>query len=242
MIIRKIIQKGKILWNKRELPQIYSPCDFTKVLVFSPHPDDDCIGLGGTLNKISKKEVTIVYMTDGSMGHPSIRGKELQKIREKEAYEATEILGIKDLIFLNEEDYALKISKNIVEKTATIIVNKKPEFLFLPFFFDYHKDHKATVEIIGAAIKKLKLEPQCWFYETWQPLIPNKIIDISDTINKKIAAIKAHKSQVESVDYPSKIAGLNSYRSILYSKEMKFAEAFLALTKAEFLKFLREFY
>ncbi len=66
-----------------------------KVLVFAPHPDDESIGMGGTIYKHTQRgdEVAIAIMTTGNIGSLEIDPKRLEKTREKEVREACKVLG-----------------------------------------------------------------------------------------------------------------------------------------------------
>ena len=125
-----------------------------KVLVFSPHPDDESIAVGGYIAQsvINGADVNIVLVTDGNaQGEEAVRYAEFKK--------ATSILGVLEanLVFLSFPDSKLA-SGNQIEFQAALqmqIDNCKPDIIVYPSPYDYNRDHRA----IGRAIERiLKME------------------------------------------------------------------------------------
>ncbi|OGY22991.1 MAG: hypothetical protein A2172_03600 [Candidatus Woykebacteria bacterium RBG_13_40_15] len=83
------------------------------ILVFSPHPDDDLIGCGGSIAQHVKEgnKVSVVYMTSGESGSLKYSKDALAKIREKEARNALGVFGIRDLAFLRNPDGYLEYKR-----------------------------------------------------------------------------------------------------------------------------------
>ena len=106
-----------------------------------------------------------------------------------------------------------------------MIEDFSPNLIYLPSFVDNNRDHFNTNLLLKASVMKgVKVAA----YEVWTPFVPNRLIDISPYIKRKIKAIHAHKSQLQQLDYLNAILGLNQYRAKMYSKKkMDYAEAFL---------------
>ncbi len=87
----------------RKIPKYFSSAN---VVVFSPHPDDDILGCGGSLigHVENGGHVTIVYLTSGDAAKWDLGPEDLARVREEEARRAAEMLGIEDLVFLQELD------------------------------------------------------------------------------------------------------------------------------------------
>ncbi len=111
-----------------------------RVLVLSPHPDDDVFGCGGTmlLHKEAKHEVRIVYMTDGRLGMKNKSQTETILIRKNEAIAALNLLKIdeRDIYFLNQPDGSLAINDAVCGALKRIIDGFKPNIIFLPSFLE----------------------------------------------------------------------------------------------------------
>ncbi len=213
-----------------------------KVLIISPHPDDDLIGCGGTICKYIKNnsKVKVVYMTDGRMGNPDIPLNELINIRKEEAKNALHLLGCQDIIFLNYPDHNLNCDTDSIGRILNILKEYRPQSIYVPFFLDNHPDHIATVKIVASALRYYPHNLNCYNYEVWTALPPNIIVDISDVIDKKIKAIKTHKTQINKIDYAEKIRGLNAYRSITAGRDIKYCEAFYKCSKQEYINLAKK--
>jgi len=131
-------------------------------VVFSPHPDDETLGCGGTI--IRKKrmgaDVTIVFMTDGGRSHRHlISENELKSIRAREALAATRMLGVeeKDVVFLQFENGKLDGSRELaISKVTDILADQKPEGVFIPYYKEpssWSEDHLATNRIVVSALQ-----------------------------------------------------------------------------------------
>jgi LmbE family N-acetylglucosaminyl deacetylase len=144
-------------------------------VVFSPHPDDECLGCGGTILK--KKQLgaplKIVHMTDGCRSHPTslIPRHELTALRRREAQHAGEALGADDVCFLDFEDQALIASEQpAVERVREILWQEKPEDIFVPYRREPVRqaiDHIATTNIVLAALSSHPRRVTVWEYPVW---------------------------------------------------------------------------
>lgn len=209
------------------------------LLVLAPHCDDETVGCGGTLYKYhsSGSQVTVVFLTDGSMCGYSGNPKEIIVLRRQEARAAGNILGIENFIFLDSVDRRLRKTTKIVSQLSQILSEVKPDMVFLPFFLDNHPDHRVTASIFADATKSFTEVP-VFFYEIWSALIPNQLIDISDVIDKKVEALRCYKSQ-ESIDcVTEQVKSLNRFRALSLQNGWKFAEGYFKISSLNLDTFL----
>lgn len=207
-----------------------------KVLVLSPHEDDDVFGAGGAIAKHAKsgEEISILYLCDGSKGTPQgIRDSSLITRRKNEAERAAKILGVEELIFWGYKDGTLTANSTSIKALKSLILEKKPDLLYLPSFLDNHPDHLETNKILYHVLSSFKEDspfslPAIALYELWTPLIPNRLLDITAVIDLKKPAIKTHQSQLKSRQYDEAILGLNSYRAKMNGIK-GYAEAFFVI-------------
>ncbi len=208
-----------------------------KVLILSPHPDDDIISCGGTLQLYKSRgaEVTAVYMTDGRKGGRKTTGDELVAIRKEEARRAAGIVGIDRLIFLQNRDGELAPTYKTVTELSDILYEIRPEAVFLPFFIDNHADHMAASRIFLLASRARSAPAaMCYSYGIWTPLPAfNLLVDITTVSAQKDRALAEHRSQLEMLDLSGAAFGLSRYYSLM-SGGNGLAEAFLACRMAEF--------
>ena len=189
-----------------------------KVLVLSPHPDDAEFCAGGTLAKMAAAgaEVAILIATNGNKGSFEMDAVRLAEVRQMEALRAAEVLGVRKVVFLAHPDGELDRLPpgRLREQFMRAIRQHRPDVLFTfdPFApFEDHPDHRAVafaaLEAANFAAYPLYypehlaegLEPhrvaEKYFFAK-HPIHANKAVDISETIEAKIAALLEHKSQV----------------------------------------------
>ena len=98
-----------------------------KILVITPHPDDAESGAGGTIAKWSGQgsEITLVVCTNGNKGTSDrkISPDQLAKTRKKEQMKAAEILGIKEVVFLDYPDQGLTDSDDFRKIISLILLD-----------------------------------------------------------------------------------------------------------------------
>jgi len=177
------------------------------VIIFSPHPDDDVIGCGGTIAKHVKNShsVVIVFMTDGrySLAYHAILKpppSSLAKLRRYEAIESSRILGVDEsrLIFLRYEDMSL--TYNVLSafgQTKKILAENMPDVVYLPAGDDEHIDHMVSNCLIQAASRDMACTVSLREYSVWSEVKqPSLVVDIQDVYELKKRAILQHRSQL----------------------------------------------
>ncbi len=134
----------------RQLNQVTAPASGQKILVFSPHPDDETIGAGGYIAQSIRNgaAVRIVLVTNGDKYHQ-------EPVRYAEFRKATDILGVPEsnLVFLNFPDGKLRSENKTVlcASLQTQIDQYNPEVIVYPHPKDYNPDHAA----IGRAVESI---------------------------------------------------------------------------------------
>lgn len=208
-----------------------------RILILSPHQDDDVIGCGGTIKKHRQAGATVkvVFMTDGRYGNTEVEPKELAEIRRKEATESLAFLGCDDIQFFKNPDLGLVCDSSNVYRLNAVLRDFHPTAIFVPNFADGPPDHFNTSKILAYALMEYDEDVTIYNYEVWQTLVPTMVMDISDVIEDKLDAIAFHRSQVAVMDYPRMVRGLNEFRSLLGGKGCQYCEAFAKFTKDEYL-------
>src|SRR4051794_13507046 len=113
------------------------------IVVFGPHPDDQELGMGGTIARLVKQGHK-VHLADMTNGEPTPHGS--VEIRAKESAEAARILGVeRTLIGLVNREVTHNLESR--HKVAAIIRAHKPDCLFVPYPIDAHPDHVAVTRI-----------------------------------------------------------------------------------------------
>jgi N-acetylglucosamine malate deacetylase 1 len=194
------------------------------VLVVAPHPDDESIGVGGTLalHGIRGDRVTVAFLTSGELGMGNTPAYEASCIREGEAGHAAAVLGVGRLEFLRGRDWFLGDDPgDLVPRLVDLLREEVPGRLYLPHPNDWHPDHKAAIRIVVAALGELRvlgepLDAELFGYEVWTPMSEwDHVEDVSEVIDVKLAAIACYVSQRSVFDYARAATGLAQYRGAL---------------------------
>lgn len=189
----------KILQSLKKMLPIPKIEDKRNVLCILPHPDDGEIGAGGTIAKLKSlgSRVTYLMVTEGGAGIKGKSREETVKIRKKEQENAAELLGVDQIIWLNYPDggrYDINDVRNDLKKN---IENVEPDLIltvdpFLPY--ETHQDHKICgLAAAQAASNSLNPKALIAFFFT---AYPNQYVSVDDFCEKKMEAIKIHKSQI----------------------------------------------
>lgn len=144
-----------------------------RALVFSPHPDDESLGCGGTILKKKKAGATVklVHVSDGGGSTTLIPRDQLTAMRKQESRNAGRVLGVDDIYFLDFPDGHL--GENVpaaVERVAGILRQESPEEIFLPYIREPMRqaaDHVAVTHIVLAALRRQPKAVTVWEYPVW---------------------------------------------------------------------------
>lgn len=223
-----------------------------RILVVSPHADDETIGMGGSMARYAREghDVTVAVMTGhGEEGpHPLWPPSTWETIRA-EAREAYVILGVKEVIF--EEIPAVLVADQPVWKlnriTGNVVKRVRPDILYVPFPFDLHKDHREIFHSFSVAwrpgLKTGHTIKEIYTYETlsethWNfpyveaDFIPNVWIDISEYLETKVQALQCFRSQMRPAPNARSIEAVRALATWRGSQMgMNAAEAFVMVRK-----------
>lgn len=207
-----------------------------KVLVLAPHPDDEALGCGGTIKLITSAGGTadVVYLTRGELGvepggrPPPQLQEQLARQRSAEAEAACRILGVRNVRFLQGRDGHLQQEPGLWRDVWEALAADEYRSVFCPWQYDGHSDHVAAFGLLLAALRHQPRQLDVWLYEVWAPLNSNMVLSIDSTIRSKLEAIRAHKSQMATMNYARAFRALAQYRS-LFCPSARYAEAFTML-------------
>lgn len=196
----------------------YEPLSATPLgsgMVIFAHPDDAEGNCGGTTAKWAREGKTIHYLvlTNGDKGSAdlSMTPEKLAGIREKEQEEAAKVLGVAGVAFLRQRDGELEVSLPLRREIARIIRLHQPDIVFThdPWkLYQSHPDHRAAgflaMDAVIAArdhlyypdhlvqgLKTCRVK-EVYLFGTDHP---DFRVDISETIEIKLQAVRRHKSQ-----------------------------------------------
>ena len=228
--------------------------DFQRALAVFAHPDDAEFLFGGTVAKWASAgtEVHYVCVTDGSAGWngPDLSREEVAAIREREMREAASVLGVASVTFLGFTDGTLQpglelrraIAREVRRHRPDVIVTLDPSRLWSGRRYINHPDHRAVGQaVLDVVACDAPTRPQFpeLLSEGFEPFeVPalwlaadegdaDERVDIGDTIDKKIQALRAHDSQLRNMGEEDPEGRMREWaKGIAAGAEMEYAEAF----------------
>lgn len=175
------------------------------ILAFSPHPDDVELCCGGLIAKMSGKghSIGIIDLTRGELGTEGTA-----EMRMQEAVKAAEILGVQVRENMDFGDCKLSLGFEEAKKLADVIRQYTPSVLIAPYGDDQHPDHAAAGKLVKKAVffatlTKMKTDHKAYtagavaYYMLHKTFVPSFVVDVTESYDKKLEAIKAYKSQMK---------------------------------------------
>ncbi len=191
-----------------------------RVMVVAAHPDDPEFLAGGTVARLAKegREITYVIVTNGNKGSGDrgMTSEQLRPIRAEEQRRAARVLGVERVEFLGCEDGEVEDTRNLRRDITREIRRWRPELIITlnphrtyTNFPGWHRDHRITGRVVLDCVYPLardhlsfpELLPEYEPHKVREVYLiqweqPRLVIDITDTMELKLEAIRCHASQV----------------------------------------------
>jgi len=181
-----------------------------RIAVIAPHPDDECIGVGGVMAKYHK-QCDIYVISDGSHGNKEKSTQQEKRIRHEQFVNEMEYIGVNKYFWLGYEDGTLINQLGCLDS----INLKNYDIIFIPFGQDNHPDHMAVFSLVIEKLKNEKLHKiKVFQYEVHSPMhYCTHFLDISEELDKKVKLISFHKDQMNYIPYNEMAKHLALYRA-----------------------------
>ena len=195
-----------------------------RVLVVAPHPDDETLGVGGTIAKYSAQgDEVFVLMVSGHL--PPIYSRKAYEETVSEAYSAFSVLGVKESEFL-EIPATMIGDQPLHEVNARIskVVNDFNPHIVLCPYPDRHIDHRLVFDSVMVATRPVGVGKDIEIVAAYETLsethwnaphiepnfTPNWVVDISDHISKKLDALACYRSQISEFPGPRSVEAVEA--------------------------------
>ncbi|MGH7326289.1 MAG: PIG-L deacetylase family protein [Candidatus Rokuibacteriota bacterium] len=160
------------------------------VLAIGAHPDDIEYGCGGTLTLYAQKghDVYIFVATDGSLGGDAA-------VRRREQEDSAVVMGVRKVYWGGYQDTEVPYNRELIVRVESVIRQARPAMIFVNYPDDTHQDHRNLAQ---AAVSATRYVPNFLFFEvpSTQNFTPNCYANIDKVLDRKLASLEAHRSQV----------------------------------------------
>ena len=195
-----------------------------RVMVVAPHPDDETLGVGGTIAKYSTQGADIFVLIVSGHLPPLYSRKDYDKTVH-EAQSAFKLLGVSQSEFL--EIPATMINSKPLHKVngriSKIINDFKPHIVFCPYP-DRHIDHRLIFDSVMVATRPVGIGRDIEILAAYETLsethwnaphiepnfTPNWVVDITEQIDNKLDALSCYKSQISDFPGPRSIEAVEA--------------------------------
>lgn len=194
-----------------------------KVIIVTPHPDDETLGCGGTILRHKKEGDQVCWLIVTKMGDEfelsrrTKRNEEIKRVKEMygfdEAFQLNFDAGTLDHIPLG----------NIINEISQCFNRFQPNIVYLPYRSDIHSDHKVVFDATVACTKwfRYPFVNKVLVYETLSEtdftinpdsnhFRPNVFIDVTPYLEKKIEIMKVYESELSEHPFPRSVRAMKS--------------------------------
>lgn len=212
-----------------------------RIIVIAPHPDDETLGVGGTLLRKKAEGATIAWVIVTTISKESGWSEEQVKQRDDEINRITQLYDFDEVYALNFQTTQLDTipMSDIVTAISGVFKSFRPEEVFVPHPSDVHTDHRIVFNAVSACTKWFRYPSvkRVLAYETLsetdfglgtdQALRPNVFLDVTKFLDKKIEAMDIYSSEVGDFPFPRSHEAIRALATLRGAASgFKAAEAF----------------
>jgi LmbE family N-acetylglucosaminyl deacetylase len=212
-----------------------------QILVIAAHPDDELLGCGGTvaLHASQGDRVTSVVVCEGE----SLRYGEGVVPQSDHMKKAAETLGVSDVRALGFPDQKLDTVTltELITPLEQVVREVQPQIVYCQYGGDINLDHELLFKALLVATRPTEPFIQAvyafdtassteWAYP--RTFLPDTWVDITATIDKKIAAMGCYESEVRPYPHPRSLEALRN-RAQAWGNQccLPFAEVFMTVRR-----------
>lgn len=223
-------------------------------MVIVAHPDDIEFSCAGTVARWVQAGAEVIYVlcTSGDVGiaEPGMTKEKAAQIREAEQTAAAEVVGVKEVVYLREPDGMLqntlalrkKLVREIRRFKPEVVITGDPTIVWARDDYINHPDHRAAAGAALDAVFPASGQPNLFEELEAEGITAHKVrkvyatsfgegstfVNITDTIDLKVEALRKHVSQMKDWDPEPRIKEWSA--EIAKGKEMAYAEGFRVVT------------
>lgn len=223
-----------------------------RILVVSPHADDETIGAGGLLLAHRRRAVVhLVTVFNGEGGgslpsgpwNPSSEYRSrLISARQAELKAVADQLGATTSFLGLPDGYSSPVMTD-AEKLGEMVRTFRPDVVLLPWYLDNHPDHRMANILYAWSCSEIRA--LVLGFEVWSSLAANVLFELGPHYEEKLQLVKTYSTQLATVDYENYIRGLALSRAFQLGvghKRNQPAEAFLAVPNRDYCELVMSLY
>jgi len=216
-----------------------------KIIVISAHPDDEVLGVGGTLLKHVANGDEVYWLITTNVFEDQGFSKERIASRQLEIEKVAQIIGVTKTFKLDYPTMTLSSSTllTMVPEISAVFSEIEPEIIYCLNRSDAHSDHRVTFDAVMSCTKSFRypfikqvLMYECISETEFAPVLaekvflPNYFVDVSDYFDKKIQAMEIYRSEIGAHPFPRSLRNLEALATFRgASVGVEYAEAFQLL-------------
>ncbi len=211
-----------------------------KVLVVSPHPDDETLGAGGTILRLMSEGHEVYWLNVTAILNEERFSKDMIEKRRNQLQEIEDFYHFAGVYHMNMPTAELESvdSGEAIGKIGEIFRKIDPELLILPDYNDAHSDHKRVFDWCYACSKvfrfpsikqvmTMEIISETDFGGPSDPFKANYYVDISDYMDRKIHAMEIYDTELGASPFPRSIENIKALAMLNGTKAgVRYAEAF----------------
>ena len=195
------------------------------IIVISAHPDDEVLGVGGTMLKHKAQGDAVYWLIVTNVTEKAGFAKDRVESRQQEIEEVAKRLGITKTYQLDYPTMSLTTSSLIkmVPEISAVFQEAKPEIIYCLNRSDAHSDHRIIFDAVMACTKSFRypyikqvLMYECISETEFAPVLPEKAflpnyyVDISEYLEEKLDIMKIYESEIGEHPFPRSLENIKA--------------------------------
>jgi N-acetylglucosamine malate deacetylase 1 len=220
----------------------------TSVAIIAAHPDDEVLGFGGTMHRISSNggAVSVLILATGLAARQAVGTvdpTDLTQLREH-AENANTLLGVRDLQFADFPDNRMDTVAllDVVQRVEAFLEGVRPDAVFTHHVGDINVDHQITSKAVQTACRSLpgfaptiihgEVLSSTEYALSEDQIQPNLYVELGASLEKKVAAMACYKQELRDFPHPRSLEAIRT-QAVLRGTQcgVSAAEAFRMVRK-----------